>query len=205
MNLLSGVGAIAFDLDMTLVDSRPVSRRALERLVSEHAIDLDVQALMSAYGLPLSQWLPPDVDAALFRTVQSQHISSVVPMPGAEAAVHAVRQIGARVVVVTAAPERIAAPMLAAAGMVADRLWTDVWADGKVAPLREDRCSAFVGDHPDDMSAARQAGAIAIGVGTGTTPPIGADVTLESLREFPSWLSTLRPPSAPAGTARLRG
>jgi beta-phosphoglucomutase-like phosphatase (HAD superfamily) len=81
------VGAIAFDLDMTLVDSRPVSERALARLVSEYGVDLDVQALMSTYGLPLSRWLPPDVDATLFRTVQSQHISSVVPMPGAGLAV----------------------------------------------------------------------------------------------------------------------
>jgi phosphoglycolate phosphatase len=194
MSPLTGVGAIAFDLDMTLVDSRPVSQRALERLAYEYGIDLDVNALMWAYGLPLSRWLPPDVDAALFRTLQSQHISSVVPMPGAGAAVHAVRQIGARVVVVTAAPKKIASGMLAAIGVAADRLWTDVWASGKATPLRDDRCSAFVGDHPDDMSAARQAGAIAIGVRTGTTPPIGADVTLETLRDFPSWLDTLTQP-----------
>jgi beta-phosphoglucomutase-like phosphatase (HAD superfamily) len=34
------IGAIAFDLDMTLVDSRPVSERALERLVSEYGVHL---------------------------------------------------------------------------------------------------------------------------------------------------------------------
>jgi phosphoglycolate phosphatase len=181
---------------MTLVDSRPVSQRALERLVSEYGVDLDVQALMSTYGLPLSRWLPPDLETTLFRAVQSQHISSVVPMPGARLAVHALRQIGACVVMITAAPKKIASEMLAGVGLAADRLWTDVWASGKAPPLRKDRCSAFVGDHPDDMSAARQAGAIAIGVATGTAPPIGADVFFETRREFPSWLSALtRPPT----------
>jgi phosphoglycolate phosphatase len=97
---------------------------------------------------------------------------------------------------VTAAPKKIASEMLAGVGLAADRLWTDVWASGKATPLRKDRCSAFVGDHPDDMSAARQAGAVAIGVATGTAPPIGADVFFETRREFPSWLSALtRPPT----------
>jgi hypothetical protein len=32
---------------MTLTDSRPVSRRAVERLASEHGHDLDVEALMA--------------------------------------------------------------------------------------------------------------------------------------------------------------
>jgi hypothetical protein len=45
------IDAIAFDLDMTLVDSRPVSQRALERLVSEHGAHLDIETLMSAYGV----------------------------------------------------------------------------------------------------------------------------------------------------------
>jgi phosphoglycolate phosphatase len=186
---MTRVEAIGFDLDMTLVDSRPVSRRTLERLVSEHGASLDVDALMSAYGLPLSRWLPAHIDGALFRTLQSQDIALAVPMQGAHAALDAVRQAGARNVVVTSAPHAIAAGMLRAAGLRVDCLRPDVWAAEKVKPLREERCWAFVGDHADDMLAARQAGMIAIGVNTGTSRPLGAQVELGDLRAFPSWLA----------------
>lgn len=181
-------GSIAFDLDMTLVDSRPASIRALERLASEPGANLDIEALMSVYGLPLPLWLPGEVDAELFRTLQREDASLAVAMPGAAAAFEAVRRAGARVVVVTAAPLQIAAAMLKALGLVCDRLRADVWAGAKVEPLREERCRAFVGDHEEDMLAAKQAGAIAVGVRTGTTRPFGADVELGDLTEFPGWL-----------------
>jgi phosphoglycolate phosphatase len=180
--------SIGFDLDMTLVDSRPVSQRALERLVSDYGADLDVSALMSEYGLPLSRWLPADVDGLLFRTLQSQDIALARAMPGALAALAAVRRAGGRVVVVTSAPFAIATAMLEATRLRVDRLRTDVWAGGKVKPIRDERCWGFVGDHADDMLAARRAGAVAIGVNTGTSPPLGADVDLDDLTAFPAWL-----------------
>jgi len=182
----AGVG---FDLDMTLVDSRPVSRRALDRLAAEHVQDLDVDALMAVYGLPLSQWLPVGVDGALFRSLQLKDLSSEVAMPGALSAVEAVRRSDDRVVVVTSAPAMIATKMLQAVGLCVDRLRTNVWAGGKVGPLREERCWAFVGDHADDMVAAHHAGAIAIGVATGTSRPTGADFELDDLTGFPAWLA----------------
>jgi phosphoglycolate phosphatase len=180
--------AVGFDLDMTLVDSRPVSRRALESLVTTHGHDLDVAMLMSQYGLPLGEWLPAGADAALFRSLQLQDLSSAELMPGALAAVEAVRRSGSRVVVVTAASAVIAGAMLSAVGLCVDGLRADVWASGKAQPLRAARCWAFVGDHADDMLAARAAGSIAIGVATGTSRPAGADVELEDLTAFPAWL-----------------
>lgn len=180
---------VAFDLDMTLVDSRPVSRRALECLASDHGYDLDVESLMAGYGLPLSQWLPMSSDYALFRSLQRQYISSAEPMPGALDAVDAAQRTGGRVVVVTASPEAIAVEMLRAAGLTVDTVRADVWAAGKVEPLEDEQCWAFVGDHADDMSAARQAGAVAVGVATGTSRPAGADVELEDLNAFAPWLA----------------
>ena len=189
MDHVTRIEAIAFDLDMTLVDSGPVSRRALERLVCEYGAKLDIDALMSAYGLPLPGWLPASIDGALFRALQSQDIALAVAMPGAGAALAAVRQAGARVVVVTSAPLVIALGMLRAAGLRVDDLHPDAWGAEKVERLRAERCWAFVGDHPDDMLAGRRAGAIAIGVNTGTSRPIGAQVELENLSAFPAWLA----------------
>jgi hypothetical protein len=77
---------------MTVVDSRPVSQRVLERLVCEYGAQLDIDTLMSAYGLPLPRWLPASIDGALFRALQSQDVALAVAMPGAGAALAAVRQ-----------------------------------------------------------------------------------------------------------------
>lgn len=185
---MTGIEAIAFDLDMTLVDSRPVSRRALERLVSEYDADLDIETLMSAYGLPLSRWLPPNIEGALFRRLQAHHIGSAVPMPGAHLALAAVRNIPARTVVVTSAPLAIAAGMLHACGLRVDSIRPGAWAAEKAEPMREEGCWAYVGDHADDMLAARQAGVIAVGVKTGSSQPSGADFALDDLTAFPAWL-----------------
>jgi phosphoglycolate phosphatase len=175
---------------MTLVDSRPVSQRALERMVSEHGADLDIETLMSGYGLPLSRWLPADADGVLFRALQAQDIRLALPMPGAHAALGAVRDAGARPVVVTSAPRAIAAGMLEAAGLPVDCVRADAWGAEKATPIREENCWAFVGDHADDMVAACQAGVIAIGVNTGTSPPSGALVELDDLSAFPAWLAS---------------
>lgn len=181
--------AVAFDLDMTLVDSRPCSERALQEMVARHGHDLDVQALMADYGLPLAQWLPQGADHQLFRALQHDSLAQVEPMPGAREALDSVCGRGARVVVITAAPAAIAEAMLCQLGLHADSVHSDVWANGKVAPLRLESCGIFVGDHPGDMQAARAAGAIAVGVATGATPPAGADVRLDDLSHFPSWIA----------------
>lgn len=185
---------MAFDLDMTLVDSRPVSRRALESMASDHGHDLDVDALMARYGVPLSQWLPVGGAGALFSSLQPRDVSRAEPMPGALAAIEAVRGSGGRVVVVTASPATIAADMLAAVGLWADAVHAGVWAAAKAGPLRDEGCWAFVGDHAEDMRAARAAGSVAVGVATGTSRPTGADVELDDLTAFPTWLEGRRAP-----------
>jgi phosphoglycolate phosphatase-like HAD superfamily hydrolase len=184
------IDAIAFDLDMTLVDSRPVSQRALERLVSEYGAHLNIEMLMSAYGIPLSRWLPANIDGVLFRTLQAQDIALAVPLPGAHVAVAAVSEAYARTVVVTSAPIAIATGMLRSTGLCVDTVRASVWAEDKGKPIREEKCWAFVGDHADDMLAAQQAGVIAVGVNTGTSRPLGAHVELDDLTAFPTWLAT---------------
>jgi phosphoglycolate phosphatase-like HAD superfamily hydrolase len=76
-----------------------------------------------------------------------------------------------------------------------DSLHPDAWGAQKVEPIRPEKCWAFVGDQPEDMLAGRRAGAIAIGVNTGTSRPIGAPVELEDPTAFPSWLADRTPTS----------
>jgi phosphoglycolate phosphatase len=179
---------------MTLVDSRPVSRHALESMAGD--CELDVDALMARYGLPLDAWLPAGADHVMFHSLQERGIALAEPMPGAVAAVAAVRRSGDRVVVVTASQVAIVADMLDAVGLRVDVVHTGVWAAAKAGPLRRERCWAFVGDHAGDMDAARAAGAIGVGVATGTTAPAGADVELADLMAFPAWLEEHRATAA---------
>lgn len=125
---------------MTLVGSRPVSQRALERLVSEYGAHLDIETLMSAYGRPLTRWLPANVDGVLFRTLQAQDIAHAMPLPGAHAAVAAVREADALTVVVTSAPIAIATGMLQSTGLCVDTVRAGVWAEDKAKPIREEKC-----------------------------------------------------------------
>jgi len=79
----------------------------------------------------------------------------------------------------------------------ADEVFTHVHGPEKAAVLVALSAALYVGDTPADMSAARQAGVAAVGVTTGSFSAAelraaDADVTLESLAEFPSWYAGFR-------------
>jgi len=93
-------------------------------------------------------------------------------MPGAMAALAAVRERGLRVVIVTSKLGRLAHLHLDHLGLTADVLAGDLFAEGKADALVRYRARWYVGDHVADMIAARTAGIPGIGVATG---PCSAD------------------------------
>jgi phosphoglycolate phosphatase-like HAD superfamily hydrolase len=121
-------------------------------------------------------------------------VMNVRALPGAATAIAAVREHGLAVVVVTAKIRHLAESTLEYAGLTADEIYGNVWATEKAVPLREVKASAYVGDHPGDMVAAREAGVMGVGVTSGSSTVdelrvAGADVVLDSLGQFPDWLS----------------
>ncbi|MFI7602734.1 HAD family hydrolase [Actinoplanes sp. NPDC049681] len=168
-------GAVGFDLDMTLIDSRPGIRAAYRALTEQTGVHVDADLAVTRLGPPLraelSQWFPePDVEQAVttYRALYPEHaIAPTVPMPGAVAALAAVRESGLRVVVVTSKLGRLAALHLSHLGMEYDELAGDLFAEGKAAALTEHGVRWYVGDHVADMIAARTAGIPGIGVATG--------------------------------------
>lgn len=167
--------AVGFDLDMTLIDSRPGIRAAYRALTEKTGVHVDADLAVTRLGPPLrtelSEWFPePDVEEAVttYRALYPDHaIAPAVPMPGAVAALAAVREKGLRVVVVTSKLGRLAALHLAHLGMEYDELAGDLFAEGKAAALTEHGVRWYVGDHVADMVAARTAGIPGIGVATG--------------------------------------
>jgi phosphoglycolate phosphatase len=197
-------GADGFDLDMTLIDSRPGIRAAYHALTARTGVWVDADLAVSRLGPPLrtelSQWFPPgQVEEAVvtYRGLYPDHaITPTVPMPGAVEALAAVRAQGLRVVVVTSKIGHLAELHLAHLGLTADELAGDLFAEGKAAALTEHGVTLYVGDHIGDMVAARTAGVPGIGVTTGPCTAeelqnAGAAHVLSDLTGFPALLGKI--------------
>ena len=204
-------GAIGFDLDMTLIDSRPGIAAAYRELTARTGVHVDADLAVSRLGPPLrtelAYWFPAEQieDAVVtYRALYPEYaIGPTVPTPGALDALAAVRAAGLRVVVVTSKIGRLARLHLDHLGMHADELAGDLFAEGKGSALVEHGVSWYVGDHVADMVAARTAGVPGIGVATGPCSgqelrDAGASYVLPDLTSFPALLSEIAVGSRPA-------
>jgi phosphoglycolate phosphatase len=215
-----GMTAIGFDLDMTLVDTRPGIEAALLALAAETGRDIDVKSIVSALGPPvadaLAPWFAPDeLPEAVnrFRRHMARvGVMNVAPLPGAADALEAARSAGYLLVVVTSKIEPLARETLRHAGLAVDLVFGDVWSTGKAGPLRAAGAVAYVGDHPADMRAAAGAGVpgVAVTSGSSTADELeaeGAAVVLDSLRGFAGWLARaeLPGPTSSADADELLG
>jgi phosphoglycolate phosphatase len=196
--------AVGFDLDMTLVDTRPGIEAALLALADETGRQIDVPSIVAALGPPiagvLSPWFPEDELPAAIRCFRAHMaavgVTNVTAMPGAAEAMAAARDSGYEIVVVTAKLGPLAVATLRNAGLRADRIFGEVWAERKAVPLEEAGAVCFVGDHPADMLAAVKASIPAFGVTTGSASRedlmrAGAAHVATSLHSFADWLRTL--------------
>jgi phosphoglycolate phosphatase len=201
---------VGFDLDMTLIDSRPGILDTLAVLADEsgeealRAPDLLVALLKRNLDLELADRLPPELAPVLadrFRELYAGiGVAGSFLLPGALEAVAAVRARGGRAVVVTAKYEPNARRCLDHVGLDVDAVHGWRLGPAKAEPLVQERATVYVGDTPHDMEAARLADATAVAVATGPYSAeelrtAGADVVLSSLVEFAAWWERLLPPS----------
>ncbi|MEV7776449.1 HAD family hydrolase [Kitasatospora sp. NPDC086791] len=193
---------VGFDLDMTLLDTRPGIRDTYLALSAETGTPIDADLVVTRLGPPLldeiRNWFPEqEVQRAVtrYRELYREHaFAPTVALPGAHAAVAAVRAHGGRVAVITGKYEPNARLHLEHAGMAADTVIGDLWAETKGEALREHGASIYVGDHLGDIRGARHADALAVAVATGPygaeeLREAGADVVLADLTGFPDWLA----------------
>jgi phosphoglycolate phosphatase len=198
---MSDLLAVGFDLDMTLVDSRPGIAAAYRALTARTGVYVDADAAIARLGPPLrdelARWFPVDgIEAAVttYRALYPHHaITPSGALPGAAEAIAAVRAHGGRVVVVTSKLGRLARLHLDQVGFTVDHLAGDRFGAGKEAAIREFRIALYVGDHVADMAAARATGVLGVGVATGPCDAdelraAGAAVVLDDLTGFPALL-----------------
>ncbi|WP_156724969.1 HAD family hydrolase [Streptomyces apocyni] len=193
---------VGFDLDMTLIDSRPGIRAAYQALSAETGVWIDADLAVTRLGPPLEQelayWFPEHRIQAMvdrYRELYPTHaIEPTLLMPGAREAVTAVQEQGGRAIVVTAKHEPSAKLHLTHLGIEPDAVIGWLWAEAKAEALREYGAAVYVGDHVGDVRGARTAGALSVAVPTGPCDTgelraAGADVLLSDLTRFPGWLA----------------
>jgi phosphoglycolate phosphatase len=195
---------VGFDLDLTLVDSRERIMSSYLRALHDVGAAVSREDLEPHLGIPLAQTVAavaPAVDADALvlryrRYYDEESAPSTEPMPGALAAVRALRASGGRVVVVSAKFTPAAHAALAEAGLdeLVDAVHGELFAAEKATALLAEGATVYVGDHPGDMAAAEAAGTYALGVATGANDEAalkaaGADEVLASLEDFPRWLA----------------
>ncbi|MBT2398516.1 HAD family hydrolase [Streptomyces sp. ISL-100] len=192
---------VGFDLDMTLIDSRPGIKAAYEALAAETGAYIDADLAITRLGPPLEQelahWFPEGRIQEMgdrYREIYPTYAITPTPaLPGAREAVAAVRAAGGRAIVVTAKHEPNAKLHLAHLGIEPDAVIGWLWAEAKAEALREYGASVYVGDHVGDVRGARAAEALSVAVPTGPCNgaelrKAGADVVLADLTAFPAWL-----------------
>ncbi|GGU03145.1 hydrolase [Streptomyces lateritius] len=191
---------VGFDLDMTLIDSRPGIKAAYQAFSAETGVAIDADLAVSRLGPPLhhelAHWFPEEEIAE--RVVQyralypTYAITPTLAMPGARDAIQAVREAGGRAIVVTAKNGPHAELHLSHLGIYPDAVIGGLWAEGKAEALREHGAGVYVGDHTGDVRGAAAAGALSVAVTTGPCDAeelraAGADVLLPDLTGFRTW------------------
>ncbi|MFC8197438.1 HAD family hydrolase [Streptomyces sp. NPDC060006] len=193
---------VGFDLDMTLIDSRPGIHACYRALSARTGTYIDADLAITRLGPPLADelvhWFPAEQVEAMadvYREMYPTHAIAPTPaMAGAREAIAAVRAAGGRAIVVTAKYEPNAKLHLSHLGIDADAVIGGLWAEGKAEALREYGSGVYVGDHTGDVRGARSANALSVAVATGPCDAdelraAGADVVLKDLTEFPGWLA----------------
>ncbi|MFC1415343.1 HAD family hydrolase [Streptacidiphilus cavernicola] len=194
---------IGFDLDMTLIDSRPGIRKVYDLLAAETGTPIDSGLVVSRLGPPVEQelahWFPAErvrPVANRYRALYALHgVDDCLALPGAHDALAAVRKHGGRSIVVTGKHTPNARLNLDALDLAADGVYGSVFGPEKGTVLREEGATVYVGDHLADIVGARTADALAVAVATGPYSAgelreAGADVVLADLTAFPDWLES---------------
>ncbi|OPG09913.1 haloacid dehalogenase [Streptomyces sp. GKU 895] len=197
---------VGFDLDMTLIDSRPGIHACYVALAERTGTYIDADLAVTRLGPPLveeiAHWFPAERVAEMAELYRSMYpaiaIAATPAMDGAREAVAAVRAAGGRAIVVTAKYEPSAKLHVEHLGLDPDAVIGDLWAEQKAVALREHGASVYVGDHLGDVRGARTAEALSVAVATGPCSvaeltEAGADVVLADLTEFPAWFAGYLP------------
>jgi uncharacterized protein len=192
---------VGFDLDMTLIDTRPGIAAVWDALSAETGVPIDSVAAVSRLGPPLEEelgrWFQAERVEEMGHRFRALYpdlaVTPTEALLGARAAIDSVHRHGGRVVVVTGKYGPNARLHLDHLGLDVDELHGWLWGPAKGEALRQHGATVYVGDHLGDIEGARAANALSVAVPSGPISAeelraAGADVVLDDLGAFPEWL-----------------
>ncbi len=195
----------AFDLDMTLIDSRAGVMASFAALSADTGVFVDGALVCSRLGPKLedelANWFPPEripeAAAAYRRHYDRECRTGTDPLPGAVALADEIRASGGRVVVVTAKSDDLAHVCLQTVGIAYDAVAGWRFGAEKTAALLELGADVYVGDTVTDIEAGRAARLPTVGVTTGpddrgALTAAGADVVIDDLTQAGDAFAVLR-------------
>lgn len=206
------IGAVLFDLDGTLVDTRPTMRAALHRMLLTRGRGervADIEAVL-ANGFPafMSQ-LGLDHESDQYWHAYEDEADAAVAFAWVPALLTWLHLQRIPVAVVTNLPGHMAWTILKQTGLAA---WVQEVIGSRDAPPKPDPAgiiealrridgsaayAIMVGDSAADIQAAQRAGCIAVGVGWGFRPSVAlgdarADLVFEDPAAFTAWLQNVQ-------------
>ncbi|MDI7275982.1 MAG: HAD family hydrolase [Anaerolineae bacterium] len=185
--------ALLFDLDGTLGDTLPVCcaafRTALEEYLGRRYSDAEIATLFGPSEEGVMQRLVPDRWQACMQSFlaayEREHVRCTAPFPGLEEALRLLRARGVALGIVTGKGPGSAAISLRYLGLgrYFDAVETGSPAGGmkaasmrrllerwRLAPME----AAYVGDHPSDVRAAKEAGLLSLAAAWASTADVEA-------------------------------
>ena len=198
-------GPVGFDLDLTLINSRPAIMAAWAAVAGELGVSIDLDQVDRRMGIKLEDevayWFDQPDHAGAADSYRRHYVRLALThtslLPGAADALAAVRAARERAVIVTAKHPVSVRPSLEAVGLQPDEVFAHVHGPEKAAVLARIGAAVYVGDTPNDMAAGQQGGAVPVGVPTGSFSAdelvaAGAERVLASLEDFPAWYAGFR-------------
>lgn len=175
---MGAMPAIAFDLDLTLVETRPGMHLALTALARETGREIDVDAATARLGIPmadeLARWFSSDEAPEAIVRARALFLEVGIAvcrlLPEVSTALTTLRDLGMTTHVITSRHKDVAERLLTTTGLddlITGDPVTMTFGPEKVPALRRISPVAYVGDHPADMAAAAAAATTPIGVTTG--------------------------------------
>ena len=194
----------AFDLDMTLIDSRPGIIASFAALSAETGVPVDGELVCTRLGPKLedelANWFPleriPEAAASYRRHYERECVTGTTALPGAVTLAAEMRARGDRVVVVTAKAGSAAHVCLRTVGIEYDDVAGWCFGTEKTEAIVARGASVYVGDTVTDIAAGRAAGVLTLGVTTGpddraALARAGADIVVDELSEARDALAAL--------------
>ena len=156
---------VAFDFDLTLVNSSEAIKKTIVQVLENYNIQPTIQELNNCLHLPLNKifngWNHKiDIELAEDMYLEKYFdlcIEGAFLLPGAKVLLENLTRRQVEIVIVSAKKEKNLQKMLKFFGLDQYDSYGDVFLETKAEVLRKKECKFYVGDHPNDVLAARLA------------------------------------------------